>query len=245
MASPGGQVERPPATPEQERMKRLRMTFCLLALGLAGWSLGQSPPGGGAAEERALRRESPAGRATTRPERPGGPLRMQIAARAIVPLTDKQREQVRQFLRAEQPDLFQALEAVQDKDPKRYAWMLDQAGRSAMFLMELQQDNPQLYGLYKEEMQLGRKIGRLTEDIRKAPDEAARSELVNQLREELARRFDVSQKRQKLQVAQFKRQVERLEAMLQQRLANRDQIIERELRRILNWHLIRRRFRRR
>jgi hypothetical protein len=150
------------------------------------------------------------------------------------PVTAEQRDEMLEFLKAEQPDLSKQLDAIRAADPANYDAMLSRLYQTTSPLMEMKRSDPALYAIYKEEMAVSRKIARLQWDLIGNHDKSRDSQLLGDLRQQLNVRFDLVQDRQKLLIAKVKAQTDRLSNMLETRLANRVKIIDEQVQQIQN-----------
>ena len=148
------------------------------------------------------------------------------------PLTAEQRDEMLDFLKAEQPDLYKQLDAIRAAAPASYEAMLSRLYQTTSPLMEMKRSDPALYAIYKEEMDVSRKIARIQAELIANRDKSRDSQLLGELRQQLNIRFDLAQDRQKLLIAKVKAQTDRLINMLQTRQANRDKIIEEQVQQI-------------
>lgn len=199
-------------------MTRLRIILLTSTFAAAAWAVAQVAP--------STRPAAPAGDAaapTTQPIR---------AAMPAGPLTAEQREQVATFLKVERPDLSRKLEDVREKAPASYNALFASVAAPTLYLIDLKARDPELFGLYKEEMKAGQEIERLSIELATATPER-HAELTEDLRTHLAARFDLVQERQLLLVVRFEKKMERTRALLNTRKDHRAELVQQELDRIV------------
>lgn len=209
-------------------MRRSTIILAVLAF-VAGWHVAQGP-----ALAPTSQPDAKASAPATQPNANQRAAGMALFSVQAAPLTNAQREQVVAFLKTERPKVAQALAQTRTQDADKYDLMLERVGRTTLYLIELKATNPELYGVYVEEMNVNDEISETVATLRKTDDPARRSAVVDQLRDQLGKQFDLGQQRQELMVTQFKGKVESLERLLKTRQANRDKIIQQMLDTMVN-----------
>lgn len=152
---------------------------------------------------------------------------------APVALTDQQEAETLEFLQKHQPGLADRLAQTREKDPEDYRRQMARVYPATRYWKSMQDRDPEVFNLIQRDLQMGRKIRELSDELANAREPERRSELEFQIREQLAKRFDVSQERRRIQIDRLAKQVELLVKQMKIRAANKDSIVESQMQEIL------------
>jgi hypothetical protein len=86
--------------------------------------------------------------------------------------------------------------------------------------------DPELYGVWKEEHELEKKTFELGEQYRRTKDSAEKEKLKKELAEQVAKHFDVRQKKRELELKRFAEHLERMKASIAKRQEAKESIIK-------------------
>jgi hypothetical protein len=135
-------------------------------------------------------------------------------------------EEVRGWLRENEPEMFRRLMQVQEEGRGQDAQrMLEEASSRMREMNELKQRDPKGYEKLTEMRRLERESFTQAEAARRAPPEQ-REAATARLKETLGRLFDAREEVRVREIAELKRRVEALEKALGDRKANKDKVVE-------------------
>ncbi len=153
------------------------------------------------------------------------------------PLTDEQTEELFGILQQINPRFAEGLAKVRKIRPERFRQGLQRIAPRLEHLVQLKDDDPELFQLEIENRQLKFKSFRLSQAIRKArtenTDPAKIEAMQNQLRDMLDKHFDVRQKILERELKHMAKRIEKLKGQLRQRQENRKQLIDQYMRKLM------------
>jgi len=162
---------------------------------------------------------------------PGGPGRGRYG-RFFEP---EQERRVLEFVKEHFPNVWERIEKQRRGNMEKFRYTLREFGPAILRLMDAMSRNPELGKVMMEDYKLELEIRDL---IRRYHAEAATSDekdsLKSQLRELLARQFDVRQQRRKLEIEALQKRIDEQKKRIQERERNKQALIDSELFRRLN-----------
>ncbi len=138
---------------------------------------------------------------------PGGGRREMMRERE--PMHDRHAECL-EWLGKNYPEEAEKLTKLKDKKPELYRKHLRYRCEKYRKIMEAEEENPQLAGVLKQDLELKMKRGKLLRTIRAETDENQKEKLVKELKEVVSNRFDLIIKRKQMRYEQMSKKLERL-----------------------------------
>lgn len=141
-------------------------------------------------------------------------------------------EEQLEILKQEDPELYQRLIELREKNPKKFRHHIEEAMRERQKLEELKQQDPELYNRVVEERKLERRVDNLVAAIRRAKGKE-QEPLKTELRDILNRLFDLREQARLREIEEVKKRVHEMEQQIQARRANKAIIVEQRMQEIL------------
>jgi len=149
-------------------------------------------------------------------------------------LTPTEKEELMEFAKEHFPEIYERLSAARDSDPQTYDRMLRTVGRWMMDILRWHKHDPELtktmIGEHKARMQ----IYTLRKQYRRAMGDSERERLEAELRTTLEKHFEYRLKRIEHEIENLRKRLEEQAQQLEERKKNKDQIIDKELKRIIS-----------
>jgi DNA repair exonuclease SbcCD ATPase subunit len=161
-----------------------------------------------------------------------GPWRRPAGPPHVEPLDEAQTEALLDFLREYNPQMAERFTDAMKHNPERVRRALAMVYPRYRELMELREENPELYELRREDLLLARESRELVRElqqVRRADGEAEAERIRERLRDVVTRHFEVRQALRERELEQLERRLEALRDELEQRREERDELIEQRL----------------
>ena len=151
------------------------------------------------------------------------------AGRGLPPLDEARRDAALAVLADVHPKLAERLERAREANPRRAEWALRKMWPRLHRLVELREDDPELYKLRVADQRHKVETLRLVYKLRAAraddPDAESIETLEAELRRRVAAHFDVRQRIRRHELQRLAERIDHLRAELEERRSNRDALI--------------------
>ena len=137
-------------------------------------------------------------------------------------------------IKAEEPDAIESLQPEKLKNPARYEEKLAKLWDDVRRLEKFKQDDPTRYHKLKKQLQLERDCRTLAQEYRKSKDGLRKSRVKADLKNYLTELFNLRETERAEKVTELEQELTRLKEMLAFRKKNKDKIIEKRLREMLD-----------
>ena len=150
------------------------------------------------------------------------------------PLTPKEREELAEFVRRHFPEMHRRLQRFQRSDPGRYGQSLGRLSFPMLRLMRLSKTDPELAEVMIAEHRVEMELADWQDRYVKQTSTQARAECRSRIRELVGRQFDLRQRRLDMEIRNMQRRLDEALARLSQQSAARTEIIEEQVRRMVD-----------
>lgn len=146
--------------------------------------------------------------------------------RELTQQVQERRDEMIHFVRQHFPEKIDRLEALRQGNPERFQHYREELVKQVRRLRVLEAENPALFALQVEELRLRDRMNELAGRVREEQDQERRTGLELQLREELARSFELRRQVKEAELIELQEKLRELKASLERRDARREELIE-------------------
>jgi hypothetical protein len=147
----------------------------------------------------------------------------------VLYLTPEQEREAIAYIREVYPDRLENLLAIKERRPLLYRRFLSRGYREMRHLEEMKEKDPERYDQRMEEKRLDEDARNLARQYRESDDESEKARLKDELKVLLDRIFDYRQRNRQFEIEKLERRLAELKETNQQRLDNKDEIVQRRL----------------
>ncbi len=144
-------------------------------------------------------------------------------------LTPEQETEVLEYLEEYSPELVERLSRVKVTLPDTYREQLSRAYRQMSYMENLKETDPEQYERISEERRLELESSQLATQYKNTADEDEKSEIRVELKDLLFELFDYRQMNRIVEIERLEKRLESLKEENQNRLDNKDQIVNNRL----------------
>ncbi len=149
-----------------------------------------------------------------------------------LPMSEKQIDEALALLKKVRPALAQRLAQVRDESPQRVGWLIEHRFPHLRYLLELKENDPDMYELRVDDVRLSYESQDLAEQYRQAQKDNNHRQ-VRELRSKLEKlvesHFEVRQKIRQLELKRLEQRIEDLREQIEKRDDDRDELVEQRL----------------
>jgi hypothetical protein len=147
----------------------------------------------------------------------------------VLYLTPEQEKEAIEYVRKVYPDRVERLLAIKERRPLLYRTFLSRGYREMRHLEELKEKDPERYDQRMEEKRLDEEARNLAKQYGESDDESEKARLKDELKALLDRIFDYRQRNRQFEIEKLEKRLAELKESNQQRLDNKDEIVQRRL----------------
>jgi hypothetical protein len=147
----------------------------------------------------------------------------------VLYLTPEQERETMGYLRENYQDRIDELMALKKKSKLLYMKKMTQAYREMRFMKDLKDQDEERYKRVAEEKKLEKQVRMLVEDYWQTGDTMKKEELRKSIWKLLSKIFDYRQMNRQEEIEKLENKLKELKEVNEQRLANKDQIVETKL----------------
>lgn len=152
----------------------------------------------------------------------------------VLLLTSDQEQSALGYLNRNYPARFREVNALREARPKLYRQELSRAFREMRFSENLKEEDPERYNRLKEEKELEIESQRLAKKYQEAAGSEEKAQIEKDLKQVLEKAFESRQRNRKDEIAKLEEKLAELKKRNDERLANREEIIELRLHDLLD-----------
>ncbi len=147
----------------------------------------------------------------------------------VLYLTPEQEKETMGYLQENYQDRIDELMALKKKSKLLYMRKMSQAYREMRFMKDLKDQDEERYKRVAEEKKLEKQVRMLVEDYWQTGDPMKKDELRKSIWKLLSKIFDYRQMNRQEEIEKLENKLKELKEVNEQRLANKDQIVETKL----------------
>lgn len=147
----------------------------------------------------------------------------------VLYLTPEQEEEVMAYIRENYADRLDELNELRRKHDVLYRGKISQAYREMRFMKDLKERDEERYKRVADEKRLEKQARLMVETYLKTVDQTQRNELREGIRKLLNKIFDYRQMDRQEEIAKLEAKLSELKEINEQRIANKDEIVENRL----------------
>ena len=162
-------------------------------------------------------------------QRRAGRLGDRMKNQDVLYLTPEQERETMGYLRENYQDRIDELMALKKKSKLLYMKKMTQAYREMRFMKDLKEQDEERYKRVAEEKKLEKQVRMLVEDYWQTGDSLKKEDLRKSIWKLLSKIFDYRQINRQAEIEKLENKLKELKEVNDQRLANKDQIVEAKL----------------